>query len=271
MQELFTQIKSFLTEAALSVMLNVLFGIVVLILGFILIKWIMKLISKSNAFKKADAGAVKFMTNIISFALKIFLIFTVAIIVGVPAASIITLIGSAGVAIGLALQGSLSNLAGGIMLVFFKPFKVGDFIDSNNGSAGTVTDINVFYTTLVTPDNKILVIPNGILSNEPIVNYSVKEQRRVDFLFGVAYNSDSDKVKEVLLSVANSNEYVLNDPAPAVALNAYKDSAIEFSLKVWCNNANYWDCYFSINEAIKKEFDKNGISIPFPQLEVHNV
>ena len=266
---MFEQIQSLLTEAGLDMIMKVLFGIIVLIVGFVIVKWVMKLVSKSKALQKAEPGIAHFTTNMISFALKIFVVFTVAMIIGVPAASIVALIGSAGVAIGLALQGSLSNIAGGIMLVFFKPFKVGDFIDSADGAAGTVTDINVFYTTIETPDNKVLVVPNGALSNKPIINYTEKDTSRVDLSFGVAYNSDLDKVKEVILRVATSHEKTLKEPAPVVLVSAYKDSAIELTLRFWCNNADYWACYFDVNENMKQAFDAAGITIPFPQLDVH--
>ncbi len=265
------QIQSILTEAGLDLIMKVLFGIIILIVGLVIAKWVVKIISKSKAMQKAEPGIAKFTTNMLSFALKLFVIFTVAMIIGVPAASIVALIGSAGVAIGLALQGSLSNIAGGIMLVFFKPFKVGDFIDSGDGASGTVTDINVFYTTVLTPDNKVLVIPNGGLANKPIINYSEKETRRVDLAFGVAYNSDLDKVKEVMLRVGSSHEKTLKDPAPVVLVTAYKDSSIELTLRFWCDNSDYWTCYFDVNESMKKAFDEAGIVIPFPQLDVHNV
>jgi len=265
------QIQSILTETGLELIMKVLFGIIILIVGLVIVKWIVKLISNSKAMKKAEPGIAKFTMNMISFALKLFVIFTVAMIIGVPAASIVALIGSAGVAIGLALQGSLSNIAGGLMLVFFKPFKVGDFIDSSDGASGTVTDINVFYTTVVTPDNKVLVIPNGGLSNKPIINYSEKDTRRVDLTFGVAYDSDIEKVKEVMLRVGCAHEKTLKDPAPVVLVTAYKDSAIELTLRLWCNNSDYWACYFDVNENMKQAFDAAGIVIPFPQLDVHNV
>ncbi len=265
------QIQSILTAAGLDLIMKVLFGIIILIVGLVIAKWVVKIISKSKAMQKAEPGIAKFTTNMLSFALKLFVIFTVAMIIGVPAASIVALIGSAGVAIGLALQGSLSNIAGGIMLVFFKPFKVGDFIDSGDGASGTVTDINVFYTTVLTPDNKVLVIPNGGLANKPVINYSEKETRRVDLAFCVAYNSDLDKVKEVMLRVGSSHEKTLKDPAPVVLVTAYKDSAIELTLRLWCNNSDYWACFFDVNENMKQAFDAEGIVIPFPQLDVHNV
>lgn len=265
------QIKTFFTGISLDLGMKVLGGILILIVGFIVIKCITKSLSKSKAFNKTEAGSAHFIVNMISFALKIFLVLTVAMVIGVPAASIVALIGSAGVAIGLALQGSLSNIAGGIMLVVFKPFKEGDFIDSSDGASGTVTDINVFYTTVVTPDNKVLVIPNGSLSNKPIINYSQKDTRRVDLTFGVAYDSDIEKVKNVILNTAKANEKVFGDPAPVVFVTAYQDSAIELSLRFWCKNGDYWSCYFDVNERMKKAFDENGIVIPFPQLDVHNV
>ncbi len=155
------------------------------------------------------------------------------------------------------------------MLVFFKPFKVGDYIDSGDGDSGTVTDINVFYTTIVTPDNKVVVVPNGGLSNKAIVNYSEKETRRVDLAFNVAYGSDIEKVKAVMLKVGGSHEKTLKDPEPVVLVTSYKDCAIELTIRLWCNNEDYWTCYFDVNESIKKAFDEEGITIPFPQLNVH--
>lgn len=266
---LWENLKQMSSDALIKTLLDVLAGLLILVIGFVLIKWLMKLFRRSRFLKKVDLGMVKFTESMLSVTLKILLIITVAAVIGVPSASIIALLGSAGLAVGLALQGSLSNFAGGLMLMIFKPFKIGDFIDTADFSAGVVTDINVFYTTLRTYDNRILVIPNGNLSNKSIVNFSSEKQRRVDLEFGVSYDTPVDFVKNVISETAHENKYVLEEPDIAVVLERFADSAMIFTLRVWCENADYWNCKYSLNEEVKKAFDKNGIVIPFPQIDVH--
>jgi small conductance mechanosensitive channel len=189
-------------------------------------------------------------------------------IIGVPAASLVAVIGSAGLAMGLAVQGGLTNIAGGIIILCFKPFEIGDFVETSSYS-GTVVDIGLIYTTINTPDNKRVVIPNGTVSNASVVDYSAYETRRLDLELSVAYDSDIDMVKETLLSLANAHELVLKDPAPFVRLGTHGDSALIFKLRVWVKSADYWTVNFDLLEASKKVFDKRGIEIPFPQLDVH--
>ena len=243
-------------------------AILVLVIGIFLIKWICNLVVKSNGMQKSPKNAQTLVKNIVKIALYIVLLFTVAMIIGVPAASLVAVIGSAGLAIGLALQGGLTNIAGGIIILCFKPFEIGDFIETSSYT-GTVVDIGLLYTTINTPDNKRVVIPNGTVSNASVVDYSAYETRRLDLELSVAYDSDIDMVKETLLSLANAHELVLKDPAPFVRLGTHGDSALIFKLRVWVKNEDYWTVNFDLLEASKKVFDKRGIEIPFPQLDVH--
>ena len=217
---------------------------------------------------KMDGGVKTFTINFIHVSLKILLIVTAASIVGFPTASVVTVVGSAGVAIGLALQGSLSNIAGGLILLIFKPFNVGDFI-SVEGESGTVTEIGMFYTKITTADNRRVIFPNGTVSNEKMVNVSANKTRRADFLFSVSYNSDLDKVKEILNAVVNDCEFILDDPAPTIFLSDQADSALVFSVNVWCECDKFLNVKSDLTERVKKAFDANGIQIPYPQLDVH--
>jgi len=265
----FIRIINFLIELATSLGLKIVAAIIVFVVGVALIKWIKKWIISSPKTEKVDAGVRTFLSSFVTISLYVVLFISVAMILGVPTTSFVTALASCGVAIGLAMQGSLSNFAGGLMILIFKPFKAGDFIEAN-GVSGTVTDITVVYTIVHTPDNKVITIPNGSITNSVIMNYSVSGTRRVDFTFTASYDADIDKVKEILLDAA-AHELVLKDEdkEPFVALSEHGDSALVYTLRVWCNTSDYWTIKFDINEKVKKEFDKNGISIPFPQMDVH--
>ena len=263
-KSLLNSIVAFCTTVGIKIVI----AIVILIIGFKLIKGLSKLFTKAEKFAKIDASIKSFLASFTSIALKALLLITVAGYLGLPMTSVITVLGSAAVAVGLSLQGSLSNLAGGIMIVIFKPFSVGDYIDTGSLS-GTVSDIGIFYTKLKTPDMKTVILPNGGLSNQNLTNYSDTDKRRVDFEIGVGYSSDPEKVKKVLTDIALSFENVDKEPAPFVGLKGYMDSSINFVLRVWCDASEYWNVYFAINEAIIKEFNKENIEIPFPQMDVH--
>lgn len=243
-------------------------AILVLVIGIFLIKWICNLVVKSKGMQKSPKNAQTLVKNIVKIALYIVLLFTVAMIIGVPAASLVAVIGSAGLAIGLALQGGLTNIAGGIIILCFKPFEIGDFIETTSHS-GTVVDIGLIYTTINTPDNKRVVIPNGTVSNASVIDYSAYDTRRLDLEFSVAYDSDIDMVKDTLIALANAHELVLKDPEPFVRLSAHGESALIFKLRVWVKSSDYWTVNFDLLEASKKVFDKRGIEIPFPQVDVH--
>ena len=249
--------------------LKLIVGTILLIVGMKLSKWFVRTVLSGKAADKLDPGLRTFLKSFLSIALNVLIIISVATYIGIPMTSFITMLASAGVAIGLALQGALSNLAGGVMILLFKPFKVGDYIEAG-GNAGTVKAVTVFYTVLTTLDNKRVTVPNGSLTNAPIVNYSTESKRRVDLVFGVSYSSDIEAVKRVIRETALENGLIIKEPEPFIGLSSYNDSAVEFTLRVWCKTEDYWTVYFDINERMKGAFDKNGIEIPFPQLDVHS-
>lgn len=257
-----------LLQFATSFGFKLLGAIVVFSVGLKLISWITKAIRKSVRVQKLDDSLESFLASFIKIALYLVLFVTVAMILGVPATSFITILASCGVAVGLALQGSLSNFAGGLMILFFKPFKVGDYIVAS-GASGTVVDISVVYTVLLTPDNRRVTVPNGALTNAVIENYSAEATRRVDLEFGAAYGCDVEQVKAVITGVVNAHPLVLKDPEPFIRLSAQDDSALKYTVRAWCNGADYWTVYFDIMEGVKAAFDANAIAIPFPQLDVH--
>ena len=248
--------------------LKLLWALLVFAVGYKSVKLFIRWFKKSSKLDHMDLGLRSFLSSFLGIALYAVLAIVVATILGIPATSFITILASCGVAIGLALQGSLSNVAGGIMILLFKPFKIGDFIEVA-GESGTVKEITIVYTVLKTGDNKIVTLPNGSLTNSTIKNYSKEALRRVDFTFGVSYASDIGKVKAIIEDILASHPKALQEPAPFVRLSSHGDSALTFTARVWCNNADYWDVYFDVTEKVKEEFDKNGIEIPYPQLDVH--
>ena len=258
----------YIKQIGTDVGLKIIFGLLVLFIGTKIAKWVVKLVSKGRAFSKLDKSVQSFLLSFIKIVLYALVIASAAIIWGIPTTSFLTIFTSAGVAVGLALQGALSNFAGGLMILVFKPFKVGDFIE-NGAVMGTVKEITIIYTIVYTNDNKVVTIPNGTLTNSNVINYSPLPERRVDILFSAGYNDDIDKVKRVLLEVAGAHEKILKDPAPFVRLVAQSASSLDYTFRVWCRGADYWDVYFDMMERVKKAFDENGICIPFQQVDVH--
>ena len=255
-------------EFATSWGIKLLAAIIVFIIGLKIVKSVKKWIKRTPKLSKLDPSVRSFISSAANILLYFVLIITVASILGIPATSFITILASCGVAIGLALQGSLSNFAGGLMLLIFKPFKVGDFVEVS-GESGTVEEVTVVYTVILTGDNKRITIPNGTLTNSVIKNYSAEELRRVDLTFNTAYNCDIEKVKTVITDVLTAHPMVLPDPAPFVRLSAHSDSSLTYTVRAWCKSENYWDVNFDLTEQIKVAFDKNDIQIPFPQMDVH--
>jgi small conductance mechanosensitive channel len=243
-------------------------ALIILTVGFKLIKFITVNISKGKFYGKLEPTVQNFIRIIIDYTLKIILMITVASVLGVPMTSMLALLGSAALAIGLALQGSLSNIAGSFIIFVFRPFVVGDFIIAEKYS-GTVRDISVFYTTILTIDNKRTLIPNSIITNEIITDVSSMPTRRIDLKFPAAYNTDVDKIKNILVDTAASNEFVLDNPAPVSVLEELSDNSMIFTLRLWCKNPDYWKVYYDTIENVKKAFDKNNIKIPYRQLDVH--
>jgi small conductance mechanosensitive channel len=209
-----------------------------------------------------------FLNSMIGILLKVMLLVSVAGMMGVEMTSFIAILGAAGLAVGLALSGTLQNFAGGVMILLFKPFKVGDFIQAQ-GHMGSVNEIQIFNTILKTPDNKTIIIPNGGLSTSSMVNFSTEPRRRVDFTFGIAYGDDVDKAKEVLAKLINEDSRILQDPAPFIAVSELADSSVNLVVRVWAEAANYWGIFFELTEKVYKTFDKEGLNIPFPQMDVH--
>ena len=257
-----------LVDGCIDISAKLLLAVVILAIGSKIIKIVENNLRKENKLKHLDASVKGFLISFISITSKIVLFIAILHILGVPTASIITVFGSCAVAIGLALQGGLSNIAGGLMILIFKPFKVGDYIEVS-GKEGTVKSITMFYTTITTFDNKLIQLPNGSLSNSNITNYTANKKRRVDIDISVSYSSDIDKVKKVINELISKNELVLQEENNYVKLSKHDDSALVFAVRVWTKTENYWDLYFDLMESIKKTLDKNKIEIPFPQMYVH--
>jgi small conductance mechanosensitive channel len=218
--------------------------------------------------RKIDASLVPFLTSMANILLKVLLVITVMSMLGIQMTSFIALLGAAGLAVGMALSGTLQNFAGGVMILIFKPFKVGDFIDAQ-GFKGTVHEIQIFITILLTLDNKTVIIPNGGLSNGSVVNYSTQESRRIDWTFGIAYGDNTEEAKIILLELILADERILKDPAPFVGVKELGDSSVNFTARGWIKQADYWDVFFDMNENVYNAFNEKGINIPFPQMDVH--
>ena len=263
--------QSYLTKAVELIMVygpQLILAVIVLFLGLWIIKLITKVMKKSLDRGKVDLSLQKFSVNLISALLKILLFISVASMVGIATTSFVAIIGAAGLAVGLALQGSLANFAGGVLILLFRPFKVEDVIEAQ-GFIGKVDEIRVFNTVLKTFDNKTIIIPNGAISGGSITNFSTEPQRRVDMSFGIGYGDDIKKAKNVLQRLIDEDSRILKEPAPMVALSELGDSSVNSVVRVWCNSADYWGIYFDMQEKVKLTFDQEGISIPFPQRDVH--
>jgi small conductance mechanosensitive channel len=247
---------------------RILAALAILVIGRIVAGAIKKVLARAMERSRVDTTLISFVTNVTYVALMAFVVIAAVGKLGVQTASFVAVIGAAGLAIGLALQGSLANFAAGVLMIIFRPFRVGDYIEGG-GMAGTVEEISIFTTHLKSPDNRSIIVPNAKITSDSIVNYSAKEIRRVDLVAGVSYSDDIDKVKSVLWDIINSDERVLKDPAPTIALFELADSSVNFVVRPWVKSGDYWSFYFEIYEKIKKRFDAEGISIPFPQQDVH--
>ncbi len=244
-------------------------AILVLIIGLWLISWITKGFSRMMDKRELDDSLKPFFRSLINIGLKTLLVISVMGMLGIEMTSFIAIIGAAGLAVGMALSGTLQNFAGGVMILMFKPFKVGDYIEAA-GHAGSVREIQIFNTILTTPDNVRVILPNGQLSNTSMKNYSAEQTRRVDFTFGIGYDDDIKKAREVINKVINEDSRILSEPEPFIAVSELADSAVNLTLRVWSEASDYWPVFFDIQEKMKNTFDKEGITIPFPQREVHH-
>lgn len=250
--------------------LQVIFALIVFFVGTKLIKWIRTLVKKSLERGNADVGVSQFIDSLLKFLLYFLLIFSIGTKFGLDATSVAAVLASAGVAIGLALQGSLSNFAGGVLILLLKPFVVGDYIiEDGHKQEGIVTEIQIFYTKLKTADNKIIVIPNGALANNSLTNVTAQEERRVDLSVGVSYDADLKKAKEVIENVLKSDEAVKKDKEMVVFVDSLGDSAVVIGARSWVASEDYWTARWRMLENIKTALDENGIGIPYPQVDVH--
>lgn len=243
---------------------------VVLLLGRWLIKVVKKGLTRMMERRKADPSLSSFLMSLVSVLLTFFLILAIIGILGINTSSLVALLASAGLAVGMALSGTLQNFAGGVMIMLFKPFKVGDYIAAQ-GYEGLVSDIQIFNTHLLTTDNKSVILPNGPLSTGTMTNFSKQETRRVDWVFSMAYGEDYDRAKAVLRRLCDTNPLVLRTPEPFIELGNLNSSSVDLTVRVWVKSADYWTVFFGMNEQVYKAFAAEGINIPFPQMDVHVV
>lgn len=267
--EFITSLLNYLMTNVVGILVALIKGGIVLIVGWKLAKWIVGVIKKSKGFQKLDDGVESFVASLIEILLKAIVIMSVVSIMGINLSAAVTALASVGLTFGLAFQGALANFAGGFIILVFRPFKVGDYIDTHTDS-GTVESIAIFHTRLRTPDNKIISVPNGALSNASIINYSALPTRRVDFKFSVDYDTDVSKAKLILETIAKGQSTTLKDQPIVCKVSALSDSSIDLVLRFWVNVQDYWDTYFEVNEKVNEAFREFGVVIPFKQITVSN-
>ncbi len=268
MPEKIEQIFNNLTSSCVTLAWKLLGALMVLLIGNLIIRFIVKRVRDGKLANKLDPMVHSFVTSVTKVGLYMILTVIVIAILGIETASVIAVIASVGAAIALGLQGSLSNLVGGVMLLIFRPFKMGDFVEVGSYT-GTVTEVGIFYTEITTVDNRVCVIPNGTLISSSIINYSVKETRRVDIALDIPHSTDVETAKQMITDEIAKVEAVLTDPAPFVRMTEMGDSSLRITLRVWCKNADYWNVKFDLTEAINKAFAAKNIRIPHQQVDVH--
>jgi small conductance mechanosensitive channel len=258
-------------DLLISIGADLLIAIVILFVGFKLAKILGNATVKILEKRESDQGLKTFLKSLVSSLVKLLTVITVFTQLGIEMTSFIAILGAAGLAIGMAFSGTLSNLAGGVMILVFKPFKVGEFIEAQ-GETGTVEEIQIFHTILLTPDNKTIIIPNGPLSNGNLTNYTRQPLRRVDFTFGFGYGENFKLAKDTLLDIINSHPKVLQDPKPFVELGELGDSSVNLTVRIWAKKEDYWDIHFYMNKEVYEKFNEiEGLSIPFPQVDMHMI
>jgi small conductance mechanosensitive channel len=248
--------------------INIALAIVVFIVGRLIAKGLIKVLKRLLVRAKVDSMLVEFIGSIASAALLLFVIIASLDMLGVDTTSLIAMLGAAGLAVGLALQGSLQNFASGVLLIIFRPFTVGNVIEAG-GIIGKVEKITIFNTVMLTPDNREIIVPNGAIYGGTITNISARETRRIDMVFGIGYGDDIKKARDIMMQSMESDERILKDPAPVVAVSELADSSVNFVVRPWVNASDYWDVKWDITEKIKLNFDAQGVSIPFPQMDIH--
>ncbi len=256
------------TNLGLEAGKSILLAVAIFIIGKYIIKFLNHLLERMLERRKVEATIQSFLKSFTNILLTVLLIISVVSALGVNTTSFAALLASAGLAVGMALSGNLQNLAGGLILLFFKPYKIGDYIEGQ-GVSGTVKEIQIFHTIIATPDNKLIYIPNGALSSGSITNYSSKDTRRVEWVVGVEYGSDVAKVRQTLMSLIEADSRILKDPTPFVELSALADSSVNYTIRVWVKSEDYWSVYFDMNKNVYETFNKEGIGFPFPQIQIH--
>ena len=261
-----------LGDIALTFIINygpkVVGALAALVIGLWVIGWVLKLVNRGMARAKVDDSLKPFLKSLIGGLLKVMLAISIMTMLGIEMTSFIAILAAAGLAVGMALSGTLQNFAGGVMILLFKPFRTGDYIEAQ-GYSGVVNEIQIFITILTTPDNKTIILPNGPLSNGALINYSTQPTRRVDWVFGIGYGDDMKKAKEILTEIFAADTRVKRDPAIFIGLGEMAESSINLTVRVWVNAADYWDVFFETNEKVYNGFNAGGINIPFPQMDVH--
>lgn len=268
MPQLLSTILNWLLRFVLNTGIKLVIAAVLLIVGFRLISWICKKVEEKAGNDHHDKTVMKTLSYLINIALKVVLIVFLVGYVGIDTSGLTALIASFGVCIGLAVNGALGNIAGGVLIILTRPFRIDDFIEAQ-GVSGTVVAIHLTNTRLLTPDNKVVFLPNGALSAGNVTNYSMMDTRRVDFTFSIAYEADFDKARALVLAIADAHDLVLKDPAPMVRMTAHGASSVDLVTRVWVKSEDYWTVNFDMLEAVKATFEKNDISIPYQQLDVH--
>ncbi len=248
--------------------LKILFAVAIFVIGKWIAKWLTNVSKKLMSKANVDETLTSFVVSLVYVLLMVFVILAALSKLGINTTSFIAILGAAGLAVGLALQGTLANIGAAVLIIIFKPFKIGDFVEAG-GAVGTVEEINMFSTIFKTGDNKVVIVPNSAVIGGKITNYSAKETRRVDWVFGIGYEDDLKLAKNVLGDIINKDERVLKEPAPLVAVSELADSSVNFTVRAWVKSADYWGVYFDVMEKVKLTFDEKGISIPYPQLDVH--
>ena len=272
MENIPTQQVSVYMDTAVELMMRyspkLLLAIIVLFVGLWIVKRLVRLVAKTMERSNAEPTLAKFLSSMVSIGLKALLLISVASMIGIETTSFIAILGAAGLAIGLALQGTLANFAGGVLVLLFRPYKIGDFIEAQ-GITGTVAEIQIFNTVIKTSDNKRIIVPNGVISNGIITNFSAESTRRVDFVFSIGYGDDIGKAKALIRRLIEADKRAMADPEPLVVVSELAASSVNFTVRVWVNAADYSGLYFDLTEKVKLTFDEEGISIPFPQSDVH--
>ncbi|MBN2419505.1 MAG: mechanosensitive ion channel [Deltaproteobacteria bacterium] len=266
--QIIVNLKEWFFTDGINYSLKLVYAIAIFITGRIIAGLVRKLIKSLMNKNKMDLTLTSFVASVSYITMLTFVVISALGVLGIPTAQFVAILGAAGLAIGLALQGSLSNFAAGVLMIIFKPLKVGDYVEAG-GASGSVEEVGIFTTIIKSPDNKKIIVPNSRITGDNITNYSANDIRRIDIVAGVSYGDDIDKVRKVLSAIQAEDERILKDPAPMIGLAELGDSSVNFTVRSWVKTSEYWDVFFDTQEKIKKRFDAEGISIPFPQQDVH--